>query len=242
MPDTTDEFNLPTGLPPTGDPIERNPFPASDPRHRVWYDATLSAEEAVSRLSSAVVKTRDSGLDSSAAWMIGLFVRSFDIWATRSIQVVWSDDEVRSYDQWLFKYANAWLDNCRKTGHFSDETLLEFRSQLVERVQWWKVEARTYLAKQRINSACAAKANAPSRSTNPGRRNEGHNSLAGVVRRRQIVLQNPHSTAKQLCGVFDANGISIPKSWHEVTWVNAYKNPVVRARIRRIISTHKSVK
>ena len=242
MPDTTDEFDLPASLLSVGDPVEGNPFPPSDPRHKIWYDASLSAEKSVSRLNSQYVKTRVSDLDSSAAGMMDLFVRKFDIWAKRSIQVVWSDDEVRSYDQWLFKYANECLDNCRKTGHFSHDTLLEFRSQLVERVQWWKVEARTYLAKQRINSACAAKANAPSRSPNSGRRNERHNSLADVVRRRQIVLQNPHSTSKQLCGVFDANEISIPKSWHEGTWVNAYKNPMVRARIRRIISTDKTGK
>ena len=146
MSDTIDEFNLPAGLISMGDPVERNPFPASDPRHRIWYHASLSAEEADSRLNSEFVKTRDSDLRGSAAWMIGLFVRKFDIWAKRSIQVVWSDDEVRSYDQWLFKYANACLNNCRKTGYLSHDALLEFRSQLVERVQWWKVEARMYLA------------------------------------------------------------------------------------------------
>jgi hypothetical protein len=242
MPDTTDEFNLPARLLSMGKPVEGNPFPASDVRHRVWYDASLNAEEAVSRLNSEFVKSRDSDVDSSAEWMIGLFIRKFDIWATRSIQVVWSYEEVRYYDRWLFKYANAWLDNCRKTGHFSHDTLLEFRSQLVERVQWWKVEVRTCLAKQQINSARAAKAIAPSRSPNPGRRNECHNSLSNAVRRRQIVLQNAHSTAKQLCGVFDKNKISMPESWHEVTWANAYKNPMFRARILTIISIDKTVK
>jgi hypothetical protein len=238
----TNEVSLPAGLLSTGDPVIGNPFPASDPRHRVWYDASLSAEEAVRRLNSEFMKTRVSDVDSLVAWMIGLVVQKFDVWARRSIQVVWSDDEIRSYEQWLLRHANALLDECREAGHFSPDTLLECRSRLIERVRWWKVEARTYLAKKRVRPGRATNANAQRKFPNPKRRNESYNSPADFVRRRQIVLQNVHLTAKQLCGIFDANIISVPESWHEVTWVNAYKNRRVRALIQTMISRDKSGK
>ena len=236
MTDTTHQFSMPAGLALAGDPIEANPFPIDDTRHRVWQEATLNAEEELSCLNSEYLETTP---EDFARWTLDMCVGKFNIWAKRSIQVVWSDGAVRSYDQWLFNYTNAWLDSCKEAG-YSDGLLLELRLRLIERLGWWKVEARRYLGEQKAH---LARENAPSKSPNEQRGRRWHDSSQDIVRRRQIVLQNPNFTSKQMCVVFDGNRIPIPEGWseefHIETWVDAHKNQTARARIQRIISTDK---
>jgi hypothetical protein len=68
-----------------------------------------------------------------------------------------------------------------------------------------------------------------------------YGSSPNVVNRRQIILNNPNFSSKQLCTVFDGRNILLPGGWEENSavskWSEAYKKPKLRARIQRIIST-----
>jgi hypothetical protein len=156
---------LPANLQHAGDPVDGNPFPADDLRHKVWKDATLKAEEEACRVNSEFLKQSPTGQQgfvvwvqqgkmASAAqyfatWTLALCVAKFDIWAKRGIHVVWSEAAVKAYDQWLCNYAQSWLNAQEKLDNLSHSALLDLRSRLVERVEYWKAEARRYLSEQR---------------------------------------------------------------------------------------------
>ena len=73
-----------------------------------------------------------------------------------------------------------------------------------------------------------------------------YDSQHDVLRRRQIALKNPRMSAKNLCKVFDDQRIALVDTWeqklNDTTWVEAYKNPKLRPRIQRIISTDRAQK
>lgn len=162
-------FTLPAELRSAGDPVDGNPFPTNHPGHRVWQQATLKAEEELCRLNSEFQKIQPTGNEGCAAWIqkgepvwtpeafaawaIGMTVGKFDIWAKRNIQVVWSEDAVRAYDQWLFDYAQAWIDSEKEAGRLSNSSLLDLRSRLIGRMEWWKAEGRRYLSEQKAHAA-----------------------------------------------------------------------------------------
>lgn len=138
----------------SNDPIEGNPFPEGDVRHKVWEDATRKAEEELCRLDSDVLKTRTDSPDAAVSWMRSVVVGKFNIWAKRGIHVVWNDGAVQAYDQWLTNYAREWLDCVNAAEPFRavvplDSLLSELRLCLMERVAWWQAEARRYVAQQR---------------------------------------------------------------------------------------------
>jgi len=86
------------------------------------------------------------------------FARKFDIWANRGIQVVWGDSAVGGYDQWLINYAEAWLEVVSARKLYSlvvplDSLLAALRLALTRRVEWWKAEARRYVAEQKVDFA-----------------------------------------------------------------------------------------
>jgi hypothetical protein len=97
-----------------------------------------------------------SGEQDWAVWALGMCIGKFDIWAKRHVHVVWSETAVRAYDQWLFNYAQAWLNDMKASGRLPDAALLDLRSRLAERVEWWKAEARRYLAEQKVASQSSA--------------------------------------------------------------------------------------
>jgi hypothetical protein len=163
-------FALPAGLRSAGDPVDGNPFPANLPEHRVWQEATLKAEEELCRFNSEFQKIQPTGnegfaawikrggpawaADADAAWSISMCVGKFDIWAKRGIQIVWSENALREYDEWLFRYAQAWIDSHMRARHrLSESSLLELRSKLIGRMELWKSEARRYLSEQRNQAA-----------------------------------------------------------------------------------------
>ena len=155
MGDTLDQFSLPDGMQSAGDPVEGNPFPENAPQHQVWTDATRRAGEELSRFNSRLLKERPTPeLGNYADWMIGLIVGKFDIWAKRGVHVVWSDNEVPAYDQWLFNYAQVWLESARKTSPILvhvESLLNELRLRLMERMEYWKAEGRRYVAEQKAH-------------------------------------------------------------------------------------------
>jgi len=189
----SDRFDLPDGFLSAGDPIEGNPFPMDDPRYKVWQGTTLNAEEELCRLNSEFLRTKPTGQEGFAKWMeqnkwasapedfaawaLALCLGKFNIWAKRAIHVVWSEDALRSYDQWLFNYAQAWLEAQRGLGRLTDGALLELRSRLAERVEWWKAEARRYLAEQKADLAHASHENAPTEADAAGSKSTDRRAL-----------------------------------------------------------------
>ena len=59
------------------------------------------------------------------------------------------------YDAWLWTYAQALLEGQKGMASFSDSDLLNLRSALIERLQWWKAEVRRYLTEQRKHASRA---------------------------------------------------------------------------------------
>ena len=152
MADAGDAFGLPEGMLSAGDPVEGNPFPETTRQHQVWSDATRRAEEERCRLNSRLLGERPAPeAENYADWMIALIVGKFDIWARRGVHVVWSDTEVLAFDQWLFNYAQAWLESARTApilGH-AESALNELRLKLMERIEFWKAEGRRYVTNQK---------------------------------------------------------------------------------------------
>jgi hypothetical protein len=152
-------FELPGGLRASGDPVSGNPFSRNDYRHVVWDKATLGAEEELRKFHSDILRVRvvdaDVGSISWVMWMCDLVVGKFDIWAKRGIYVVWGDSAVLAYDEWLFNYAQAWLNEFRndtvRMAILMEGFVLELRLRLIERMEWWKAEARRYVADQKAN-------------------------------------------------------------------------------------------
>jgi hypothetical protein len=112
-----DLLNLPAGLD-SPDPIDTNPFPADDPRQRVWQEATIRAEQEVHEANAIYMKMRTEPPESghpyeslllTLACYGYLILATFDAWAFRGLHVVWSDAALSDFDQWLAKYANSWL-------------------------------------------------------------------------------------------------------------------------------------
>jgi hypothetical protein len=152
MTDAGDAFRLPEGMQSAGDPIEGNPFPETARRNQVWSDATHKAEEELCRFNARLLTERPAPeAENYADWMIALIVGKFDIWAKRGVHVVWSDNEVRAYDQWLFNYAQEWLESARSFPILGQtESLLnELRLRLMERMEFWKAEGRRYVTDQK---------------------------------------------------------------------------------------------
>jgi hypothetical protein len=164
MADQPDLLDFPAGLLSSGDPSPDNPFPIEDPGYRSWEDATREAEEELHRFNSDLLKTRPDPIDAGVGWMCGLVVGKFDIWAKRGISVVWSAEAVTKFDQSLIAYSTEWLQTVR--GFFPsaihiDTLLHELRLRLIERIEWWRAEARRYVAAQKAQLASATNGETP---------------------------------------------------------------------------------
>ncbi len=148
--DKRDQFRLPSGMQSTGDPIDGNPFQETRLEHYLWNDATKLAEKELSLLNSILLSERPTpALGNFADWTIRLIVGKFDIWAKRYAHVVWSDQAVPAYGQWLFNYAEVWIELNRNTSPelVHVETFLnELRLKLMQRMEYWKALAYRQVA------------------------------------------------------------------------------------------------
>lgn len=144
----------------SGDPVDGNPFPEDDPRHKVWNAATRAAEEQILHFTSQY--TPEIALSENENFLHRLTLTKFDAWARRGIPVVWSDGIMRNYDQWLVSYADSWLTEVhrfyeRQPPPFSiEDSLRDLRAQLARRVQHWKAKARRYRTAQEEHAKQAA--------------------------------------------------------------------------------------
>jgi len=151
MADPPEEFGLlPSEFAATGDPVDGNPYPAANPRHARWAEITRIAEAKVSGINSHHLALPVSTDETEvAARMIALIVAKYDVWAERGLNVVWSDPEIRLFDRWLVNYANSWLVMARDHAPPFvplDAFLGPLRMSLARRLEYWKAEARRYVA------------------------------------------------------------------------------------------------
>jgi hypothetical protein len=258
--DSSDLLRLPDGLRHSGDPIGENPFPIGDPRHRVWKDATQKAEEEWCRLGSESEGQPAYSPNDLIDSVCKRIADKFDVWAKRGVHVVWSNGALRDYDQWLANYAEAWLHDVSARRLYSrvvllDDLLAVMRLVLTKRVNWWKAEARRYLAEQEPRSA-------KENSTKGGKENaarDARNLQGTSARRRQPtpllseyksalkrailiqLTQNPEATDVQVCRGLDAEGsVELPPSWRtnstDRLFEKGYRNQAVRRKIEVAIS------
>jgi len=169
-----DGFRLPEAFSSSGDPVEGNPFPLENPRHKVWSEATRAAEMEIAAVSAQSMARTSNFSEfmkhplSPYEWLVAPVLVKFDIWAKRGIQVVWTDPEVLLFDKWLVEFANGWLDELskfldRRPPPFSRlEVLTQATNALGAKVHQWKLEARRYRELQR---EWAAKTAAPPSTT-----------------------------------------------------------------------------
>ena len=165
--DTRDLLRLPAGLQ-SPDPVEGNPFSPNDPRYRIWEDATRVAEQKVhlfvAAFSDALAEIPlPKGEDEICRYLIARWghhvTTKYDIWAERGVHVVWNNEEVKAFDQWLANYANAWLKTVKAffpADIDSDLLLQELRQLLIGRMEFWKSEARRYVSEQKATLAARA--------------------------------------------------------------------------------------
>jgi hypothetical protein len=148
----SNRFQLSLNLNGVGDPIEGNPFSSEDPRHAVWQESTLAAEQELCRLNSNYSAGVANSQSEHVTRFVALAVAKFDIWARRYVTVVWTRNDLRGFDQWVFNYANAWLaDVEEKNLPHKDFVLHELRAHLISRMEFWKAQARNYVAKIAIS-------------------------------------------------------------------------------------------
>ena len=209
---------LPEDFASTGDPIDGNPFAHGDVRHRVWSDATRAAEEELFRFTSEY--TAETALTKGDNFLDVVTIAKFDAWARRGIHVVWSDSAMQHYDRWLVSYADAWLEEVNRFYESHPPPLspaglvLELRTLLMRRVQYWKAEARRYRAAQETQNHHGASEARPKVSSQLVRRRKAlakkyrsdHGLTMADLARRPETPVIPGVTVRE----FDAQGQELP--------------------------------
>lgn len=169
MADPNDFLQLPPGFD-SPDPVDGNPFPEGDVRHRFWARATLEAEEEACRShSDALLRGRPKTLEKIVPWDVMFFTSRYDIWAKRGVRVVLAREMIAPWDQWLANYANATLTTYNAFNP-PDEALRQLRDALVGRREYWKAEGRRNVALQeaRQTQVAASKSEAGVSQPSPG--------------------------------------------------------------------------
>jgi len=160
-------LRLPAGVQETGDPVDRNPFQAGDPRHRLWMLATREAVEKVSRLKAESLQWQQTHASKSRTFPFEIpqaneefsahkrevICEEFQIWASRGVQVIFVDEDVKQFDVWLVGYAEAVLEfhaqhmaDFGLPPHLIEAELGPIRQDLTALVFHWKGEARRFCA------------------------------------------------------------------------------------------------
>jgi hypothetical protein len=262
MTDNSDLLKLPAGLLTTRDPVGPNPFSQDDPHHEVWSEATRKAEQELSRWNDLMLgisdqemprpRPNDPAVSSKAlaaghvAWVIELVSGIFDIWAKRGIQVVWTYDEVTTYDRWLATYAEGWLEMVGLG--LERGSLSELRTRLIQRVEHWKAEARRYVAGQKAYLATLpSDANAPNDANGNllakflGRHETPTATRLSII--YKCMKEKPHMSAEDLCKRLDFENNPPLEEWsdkHGVkTWSDAYRKLKLRGTIQSKFSRWK---
>jgi hypothetical protein len=158
MAETFNLLKLPSGLQSDGDPLE-NIFQNDDPRHEVWKDATRDAAAKIHRRRSDLLENFHASPEDDTSWRVNLALATFDIWAERTVSVVWDDERLDDYDRWLENYAESWM--ALYASRFStSESLLSLleslRFRLIQKTQLWKSIARSFVSERQRSIASAS--------------------------------------------------------------------------------------
>jgi len=142
------------------DPVCGNPFPDSDLRHGIWDTATRVAEEEICRLRDLLIRSRSDSFEALIPWYVRLVTGVYDAWAKRGVHVVLDRASIRPFDEWLAYYANEWLKTLKafiRGTVLTEELLGETRQALIGRREYWKAEARRFVARQEAFQATRPK-------------------------------------------------------------------------------------
>jgi hypothetical protein len=92
---------------------------------------------------------------------------TFDVWANRALHVVWEESQLRTYEEWLLRYANAWVDDPMRR-EYGETVVIRVRTALLGRVRYWQAEARAWIASPQVREWVAKLRN---RDAQPEERN-----------------------------------------------------------------------
>jgi hypothetical protein len=161
-----DLLKLPAGFD-SPDPIDGNPFPVGDIRHKFWKRATEEAEMETAQLRARFLRSRPkrplrATLDADVAY----FTTLYDIWCKRGGRVILTDVMLSDWDQWLANYANAVL-NTFNSFYPPASGINNLRDKLLERREHWKAEGRRCVAFQREHQSRISKSGSPPAEKSP---------------------------------------------------------------------------
>lgn len=127
------------------DPVESgNPFPAGDPRHRRWEEATGRARAELLRYDDEIAASAAVIQDPTVyarRWM-DLATMRFDTWARRGLAVVDGTAAQREYAEWIRTYALNWRTYVAETcPHVAEKIRGELALRLQTHARRWVAEA-----------------------------------------------------------------------------------------------------
>lgn len=166
-----DPSNSSEGTPPKDntthpeDPVRENPFPADDPQHAVWADATRGAIVdlhllkrqflgSLTTVDKPFEQVLDEYLNDSSslkktvqkqqAWLVGYIFNRFQIWANRASAIVRTNQDAQDYERWLKSYLDAemtlWTKKC--PARFDCQSfVLKLRTELNRAFEHWIAQA-----------------------------------------------------------------------------------------------------
>jgi hypothetical protein len=195
-----DRFRLPDNLADVGDPESGNPFSNDNPRHQVWADATRAAEEEICQINAEASGALTP--ENVYTWQSELIAKKFDVWARRTIHVIWSDVELRWFDKWLVRYVNSWIDAVYEQHeknlpqHSVDALMITLRNGLAARLHFWKGEARRYRRQQIAHQETAVKAVEEPSSDHAAITTEAHGPIdsSEISRRSKLLADYKQAT------------------------------------------------
>lgn len=140
---------FPEGLTDGTDPIGINPFPEGHPARERWSQATRLAEEAAFKFDAEFLKDVPVDLIDLNAKMATRMLALFDIWTVRYINVIFIEGQLRGFDAWVVKYAEACLSTGKQAfkgpDAMRDASEQYLRRELSAKLSHWKSEARRFL-------------------------------------------------------------------------------------------------
>jgi hypothetical protein len=174
------------------DPVEKNPFSARDPRHKIWADETHTAEEELFAFEAEMFnKPPRRSAWEVADWLLKLWLRSWQIWARRGVAAgVWSFQDARAYEQWLRVYGEKSLQEARerftrlvpnKPEEVTKQLLGEFQTRLLAVQRHWAAQAlkKVRTIEAREAETVAAPSAATAQPPEPDRSHSPANSFPG---------------------------------------------------------------
>jgi hypothetical protein len=153
------------------DPCDENPFPRHEVRHGIWQRATRRVEEELPKMTELALQACKARLESEwkrvetevvnhgrplnpisiAPVLVPYYQLKFDAWAWRALAAISDDRDLPSYDHWLVRHADNWLELLENTAEPEEQkrpVIDGLHTALQIRIGHWKSEARKHLRSQ----------------------------------------------------------------------------------------------